>query len=147
MDHTHNTTLAGTSWGHQICQEGGSWAVTITLLGCSVVEYQLIVVCCLLWMPSGPYNYITNLVQVRSYSIHSYLINLQLRFLIRWPSSTIRYFHGLLCIKRLSLMAISYDVIMTGNNSWTGFLLLTVRCLRLSASLSLIVPWYSTTDT
>ena len=72
-------------------------------------------------------------------------MSLQLRFLMRWPSSTIKYFHGLFCKKRRSLIAISYDVIITGYDSLGTCFLLALRCLRLKSSRSLIVPWYRTT--
>ena len=78
------------------------------------------------------------------------LMSLQLRFLMRCPSSTTRYFHSWSWKYLRSLRHISNEVTNTGMLSTSllpalGLFRREERCLRRSRSLSSWLPWYKTT--
>ena len=72
-------------------------------------------------------------------------IRRQLKFLMRWPSSTIISFH-VSCIRNSrSFIAISYEVTTTGNEVKIppSSILCRCRISRLSSTRSGLAPWYS----
>ena len=68
----------------------------------------------------------------------------QLRFLMRWPSSTMMYFQRKCCRYVRSFITISYEVTTTGNVSEMPVRPSTRRLAR-SLARSSIEPWYRMT--